>query len=705
MHFAEADSQPFKKWIVTKLENISDADSDVLADYVLALVKTDDPEPLAKANCVEQLQDFLGDSTASFVADAFLAIATRSYDPSRPTPKPTAPIYAHPRQSNESRKRSYHAADSNEPLLGHLSSFGGGDRPAKQARRGGRGHESRGGRQFLHGGMSQYGSLPPYTPHKQQMPALHAQPPGMPPFDPNDPMGALIAMGQLLGLSMPPMPDGGFAAAPGGSGQRCRDYDTKGFCVRGVSCPHEHGDNPYVVPHHHEEYDPMLPAPVRVGEIDATISSHRRGAGRGRGRAGARGGSKRSEFSDPRPNHDKSITTIVVEQIPEGNFDEQSVRGFFGDFGNVEEVTLQPFRRLAIVKYDTHEAAKAAYSSPKSIFDNRFVKVHWYKPEAVLRPPPKGHDADVPMDVDMQPDAPNLDPEEIARKQNEAQRRHEELKQQREGNLQQRQEVDGKLNQMEQERKKLAETLARRTGEPAPSNINGKNNPETSALKEQLAKLEAEAKSLGIDPDDVSINGATSTSNGYAPSFPRGRGGYRGRRAGRGSHLTSSRGAHASTFPPHNRSAMSLDNRPKTLVLVLPDGGLYQDHEESLRQYLMFNNLETATLAKHPDRSDAALVTFRHRYEGENVLDAAVGAGPLAASDFRGQLGKVELSWYTGVAPAAAPVADGSARGGDGDAKMEDVDLQTDKDFKREEEVVVPRDMDTYDEEDMDRWG
>ncbi|KAI7515218.1 hypothetical protein KC316_g21565, partial [Hortaea werneckii] len=45
MHFDELDSEPFKQWIIKKLENIFDADSDVLADYVLALVKTDDPEP------------------------------------------------------------------------------------------------------------------------------------------------------------------------------------------------------------------------------------------------------------------------------------------------------------------------------------------------------------------------------------------------------------------------------------------------------------------------------------------------------------------------------------------------------------------------------------------------------------------------------------------------------------------------------------
>lgn len=37
----------------------SDADSDVLADYVLALVRTDAPDDENKRNSVENLEDFL----------------------------------------------------------------------------------------------------------------------------------------------------------------------------------------------------------------------------------------------------------------------------------------------------------------------------------------------------------------------------------------------------------------------------------------------------------------------------------------------------------------------------------------------------------------------------------------------------------------------------------------------------------------------
>ena len=44
------------------LLNSSDADSDVLADYVLALIRADTSEPELRANAIENLEDFLRES-------------------------------------------------------------------------------------------------------------------------------------------------------------------------------------------------------------------------------------------------------------------------------------------------------------------------------------------------------------------------------------------------------------------------------------------------------------------------------------------------------------------------------------------------------------------------------------------------------------------------------------------------------------------
>lgn len=147
---------------------------------------------------------------------------------------------------------------------------------------------------------------------------------------------------------------------------------------------------------------------------------------------------------------------------------------------------------------------------------------------------------------------------------------------------------------------------------------------------------------------------------------------------------------------------MSLDFRPKTVSVTFADGA-YEEHEEALRQYLMFNGLETATLGKHPARNDAALVAFQQRYEGENFMAAAAGLGPLAASDLLNQLGRVELAWHAGGEKPALS-ANGHPASDDFTITTEvaeTVEPQALKQQEREEEA--PRDVDTYDD-DMDRW-
>ena len=103
-------------------------------------------------------------------------------------------------------------------------------------------------------------------PMLSPMPPMPVPPGGFPPLDPNNPLAAMMAM-QAMGL--PPLPGfpglpsmgsptafspvGGHAPGRGGkptakTGERCKDYDTKGFCALGSSCPYEHGTDPIVIP-------------------------------------------------------------------------------------------------------------------------------------------------------------------------------------------------------------------------------------------------------------------------------------------------------------------------------------------------------------------------------------------------------------------------------------------------------------------------
>ena len=327
-------------------------------------------------------------------------------------------------------------------------------------------------------------------------------------------------------------------------------------------------------------------------------SSEQRTNGNTRGRSKVdRGGypprrqNNRAEFSQAGPNHDRSITTIVVEQIPEERFDEQSVRGFFSEFGNIVEVSMRPYKRLALVKYDDYVAARRAYDSPKVIFDNRFVKVYWYNPNTLPTPPStaKAAASDSKPHEEEQP----FDKEEFERNAMAAQKKLEEKKAQMKEMEVKRQALEKQKEDLarkqSEEKRKLLEKLAAKgavTGDTAMADaeMNGTKKPDdskasahTRALREKVAELEAEAKSLGLDStlSDYTPRGRGRGRGrgsyrgweGFAAPFrgsPRGRGGFRGRVAS---------------------SGYNLDLRTKKVAVSGVDFDASKD--EALRQYLL----------------------------------------------------------------------------------------------------------------------
>lgn len=266
---------------------------------------------------------------------------------------------------------------------------------------------------------------------------------------------------------------------------------------------------------------------------------------------------------------------------------------------------MRPYKRLAIVKYDDWNSAKNAYSSPKVIFDNRFVKVYWYQDQDSLPKPPMvtGANGELKKDrpttdqslIAPTKQEPEIDLEEFSRKQAEAQKVHEDkLKKKAEmettrKELEKRQEE--LLKSQAEEKRKLMERIAARSGKAATAlqSANGtsapaqvKSSAQTEALRAQLAALEAEAKSLGLDPN---LSVEDTSSNGYR-GRGRGRGVYRGRgafppRGSRGGY----RGRGGAPFSADGRS-FNLDNRTKKVGLT---GADFTDagKEESLREYLL----------------------------------------------------------------------------------------------------------------------
>jgi hypothetical protein len=365
---------------------------------------------------------------------------------------------------------------------------------------------------------------------------------------------ALMAMMAAFGQAMPglpPLP----AFDPEASNTRCADYDTKGICTAGSLCPYQHG----------LDYEPLEP---KQGG-----ARHHNGR-QGRGRA---------PFSLPGPTRDRTNTSLVVEQIPDENFSEDDVRDFFGRFGTLLDVRLQPYKRLAIVKYDTHAAAAAAYNSPKVIFDNRFVKVYWHRsehdnPSAGASEEGGGGYGDTDAEM-LDPEEIARRQEEIARRQEEAQRAFEERKRRAEEADARAAELDARLNETNAEIVRVKRELARVASGDA-----------EEEFSQDLASLQAEAENLFAQQDAV----APSTSWGGAE---RARGAYRGGYRGRGGYAPRARGGRGA-FRGRGGGAVStrvkrLDNRPRRIAIkdVVPGS----ERDEALRQHLFVRFPENNT--------------------------------------------------------------------------------------------------------------
>lgn len=290
----------------------------------------------------------------------------------------------------------------------------------------------------------------------------------------------------------------------------------------------------------------------------------------------------------------------MIENIPEEKFTEEHVREFFSAFGNIVEVTMRPYKRLAIVKYDDWGSAKDAYSSPQVIFDNRFVKVYWYIGKESLPQPPSvpgtnGGPTSTSRNGSANPtparatSEASIDMEEFAAKQQEAQKLQEEK-------AKKRAETEAAIKEMKlkqealrkshaEEQKKLMEKLAAKTGTSIKAEDGSvtDENSDVERLKAMLAMKKAEYELSPVED--------TSSSYGWR-GRGRGRGTYRGRGAypPRGGYRGYDRGGYrgrggGAPFVVGG-GAYNLDNRPKKVFLTGID---FTDPEknESLREHLL----------------------------------------------------------------------------------------------------------------------
>lgn len=392
---------------------------------------------------------------------------------------------------------------------------------------------------------------------------------------------------------------------------------------------------------------------------------------------------------------------------------------------------MQTHNRVAIVKFDSWEAANTAWSSPKVIFDNRFVKVFWYKEDDDDAQPTKtspskatnGHVEGAAPATEAASADPELDLEEFHRKQQEAQKIHDEKMKKRleiEHERQQLEERQKELRERQAETKRQLRAKLKATGiedgslsptETSPNKGDKKTSVQTEALRAQLAALEQEANQLGLDPDDnldetpFWLQRGRGRGRGYrgsgtfVPRAIRGSYGYRGR----GGTVEARHAAYA---------AYSLDNRPKVVALSGVDFTI-PENDEALRQYLFVsavsstlesygtNGLQSVGEFKEVHGAPAVThVTFKDRKTAEKFMYGVSTSGSIHGID-----GKVEPTWANTAPPSAQTGTNGdNAMAGTLDdeqsmkEKMETGATDADGDFEEGEIDDSP----SHDQGDMD---
>ncbi|ORZ22252.1 hypothetical protein BCR42DRAFT_405793 [Absidia repens] len=359
MLFSTEEAKYLKTYLGDVVASESDADPQVLAEFMYALLQSDAPREVLLARCNEELSVFLEDKTNDIVKRVFSALDDKSYLPKESQLAPdtssslseTTTATKPDTSAQSATSRSYREDDEDEDdedddTNFKRRSYKSNTAPA-EAINSSTGHSQK--RSFQADDGSERG---PTTKSSRQ----------------ESPYGQHSSLQRLDGNRRPK--------------KRCFDYDRKGYCTRGDSCPYEHGDDHLVM---EANENGVLES---VNNNNRTFGGPIRTRGRGGGFVGGRGGKDRSGSSNSN-NKQEDVpytsrctpysTKIVVENIPQDHCNIDSVTEFFGKFGKLVNLSVQADVSRAFLQYATHHEALAAYQSPAVIFNNRFVKVFWQK--------------------------------------------------------------------------------------------------------------------------------------------------------------------------------------------------------------------------------------------------------------------------------------------------------------------------------------
>ncbi|XP_063392311.1 RNA-binding protein 26 [Cydia fagiglandana] len=199
--------------------------------------------------------------------------------------------------------------------------------------------------------------------------------------------------------------------------RRCRDFDEKGYCMRGDLCQWDHGADPVVledaaltsvlamppvVPEYNPltpdiwcgagpgAYPPYPPPSLPPRELIPIPRLHAAPPGPPPGPMRPPAPNKKNfDYNrlggrmPPRAPNSGANCSLEVKKVPRGLNDITHLNNHFGKFGKIVniQVCFEGDPEGALITFSNHTEANVAYKSTEAVLNNRFIKVFWHNPE------------------------------------------------------------------------------------------------------------------------------------------------------------------------------------------------------------------------------------------------------------------------------------------------------------------------------------
>ncbi|KAJ2657017.1 hypothetical protein IWW48_004731 [Coemansia sp. RSA 1200] len=687
--FDERDEALVKAFLFNKIEKECDADPGIMADYILVTLQNDMTESELKQHCKTDLVEFFGDKTTPFVDTLFESLATKQYLPpsqqqsqqkdsaivaGSSSARPSVEIRGTSARTARDDSSSHHHHPYQRDRDRERGAAGNGDSSSSARRRSSRSPTGIGSR-LSHRERRRSSRSPSREERRPREPRSFDPSILNGPLEPNKSQQLTQQQQQQLMFQQQQQQQ---QQQLHRKRKPCFEFLRKGTCQRGEACTFAHvtGEqaqamgmqvpqnliNPAAIASSGGggpmQFGMMGGRPQMQPGFFAPLQQQQQQPGAGaftsmrpqqqqlNGRPQVGGGHHQNQYHQQQQQQQQHSTTAVfVTNIPDESLNDEAVKAFFGKFGTINDTRIDYTKHSAVVDFTDNSAQLQALGTPEAVFNNRFVRVHkaWahYAPGTASGAQdsshPSGGDSSISggnqssnQQQQQQQQPPVWKPKSVAIKKAEMIEKYVEQQKElmkklttikdmpaatRKIIMDSINQIQTKVDEIRRPHKPDSSSPAAAAGAPAPSanstsSAGSSNVTEKQALQNKLQALQQEAERLGMN---------SGSGSGFASTAPR-----------------KPPGAYnPAAATAALRGSMSLDKRPRTLVLrnVAPETAERLD--SGLAQFGQIENI-----ARIEDDDNGASdqqppftysVRYRARWEAENALKAVASLDGFAS--------------------------------------------------------------------------